>query len=163
MSAGFKDARFYSRFGRIVAIVVAAIGVLGVFGFFSTQGARAGAVAALVVLILVVLLYLLLWRPRLDVRDTGVLVVNPLRSHRLDWASILSVEMRWALTITTTTGPITVWAVPRPSRGSAVFGMRTDPYKLPDYQAEKRHEQQDSSSRVDVAALRVIQSRLSNG
>jgi hypothetical protein len=162
MSAGFKDARFYSRSGRILAIVVAAIGVLGVFGFFSTRGAHAGAIAALVVLIVVALLYLLLWRPRLEVRDAGVLVVNPLRSHRLDWASILSVEIRWALTITTTTGPITVWAVPRPSRGSDPLGMRTDAYKLPDYQAEKLHEQQDGSSRVDNAALRVIQSRLNN-
>ena len=162
MDAGFKDVRFYSRSGRIVAIVVAAIGVLGVFEFFSTQGAFAGAVAALVVLIVIVLLYLLLWRPRLEVRDVGVLVVNPLRSHRLDWASILSVETRWALTITTTTGVIAVWAVPRPSRGSQALGMRTDAFKLPDYEAQKLHEQQDSATRVDNAALRVIQSRLSN-
>ena len=160
MTTGFADVTFYSRSGRVLAVVVASIGVLGVVGFFSTRGPVGGTVALIVVVILTLGLYALLWRPRLEVHDAGVLIVNPFTSHRLEWPSILAVDMRWALTITTATGSIAVWAVPRPSRGSDAFGVRTDTYRLPDYDAEKLHEQQDSTSRVDNAAMRVIQSRL---
>ena len=162
MPTGYKDVTFYSRSGRMLAAVLAVIGVLGVLGFFSTDGFFAGTVAAIVLLLVGAGLWAVLWRPRLEIRDAGILVVNPFTSHRLDWSSIRSVEMRWALTIGTTSRSITVWAVPRPSRGSAKFGMRTDAFKLPDYEAEKLHEQQDSASQVDNAALRVIQSRLNN-
>ncbi|HEY1531004.1 MAG TPA: PH domain-containing protein [Galbitalea sp.] len=161
MPIGFQDASFYSRGGRGLTIFALAIGVLGTVAFVINQGVIAGFITAVVVVVVVPGLYLLLWRPRLDVLDSGIVIVNPLSTHRLDWAAIRAVNMRWALTIYLEKGrTITVWAVPRPSKGFDAVGMRLDPYKLPDYQAQKQHEEQDFGGRVDNAALRVIQSRL---
>ena len=50
----------------------------------------------------------------------------------------------------------------RPSRGADAIGMRTDLYNLPEYEAEKQHEQQDDASGASNAAMRIIQSRLNN-
>ncbi len=38
------------------------------------------------------------------------------------------------------------------------MGLRLDPFKLPDYQAQRQQEKQDFGSKADNAALRVIQS-----
>ena len=160
MPVGYQDAIFRSRSGRALTLFALAFGALGVVGFSTNQGPLAGGIATVVVVVIVLGLYLSLWRPRLEVHDSGILVVNPFSTHHLDWASVRSVEMRWALTINTDSRRITVFAVPRPSRGFDAVGMRVDPFKLPDYQAQKQHEQQDFGSRADNAALRVIQSRL---
>jgi hypothetical protein len=157
---GYKDATFYSRSGRFLTAVILAIGVLGTVEFFVNHRISAGIVATAALALVAVALYLFLWRPRLEVTDAGILVVNPLRSRRFAWTSIRSVEMRWLLTITTTSGSVAVWAVPRQSRASDAFGMRTDMRGLPDYAAQKQHEEQDNGSGAQNAALRVIRSRL---
>ena len=163
MAVGYQDVVFRSRLGRTLAIVALIFGVLAVIGFSTNQGPIAGGIAGLVAVIVFVGLYLSLWRPRLEVRDEGILVVNPFSTHRLEWSEVRSAEMRWALTINTEEGRrISVYAVPRSSQGADAAGMRLDPFKLPDYQAQQQHERQDFSSRADSAALRVIQSHLEN-
>ena len=163
MAVGYQEVTFRSRSGRALTLVALAIGGLAIVGFFTNQGVLAGAITAVVVAVVISLLYLTLWRPRLEVHDSGIVIVNPFTTHRLDWNSIRSVEMSWALVIKTATRRITVFSVPRASRGFDAMGMRLDPFKLPDYQAQKQHEEQDFGSRAENAALLVIQSRLNSG
>ena len=164
MPVGFQKASFYFRTGRALTIFAIVMGVLGIVAFFINQGVAAGFITLPVVVVVVLGCYLLLWRPRLDILDEGILIVNPLSKHHLEWSAIRAVTMRWALTIYLEKGrTVTVWAVPRSSKGFDAMGMRLDPFKLPDYQAQKQHEQQDSGSRADNAALQVIQAHLDSG
>lgn len=160
MAAGYEDATFYSRLSRGIGVAVAVIGAIGVFAAFFNKGWASGAIVVGIWVVLAVGLYLVMWRPRLDVRDDEVVVVNPFRTHVVPWSSIDAVEIRWVLTMITNSGSVPVWAVPRPSSATNVVGFRRDPYGMPDFNAERRHQQQDGNARSSNAAITVIEARL---
>jgi hypothetical protein len=59
------------------------------------------------------------WRPRVEVSDGGVRLVNVLRTIDIPWPAITAIETRWALTLDTAYGTYTAWAAPAPGRGPA--------------------------------------------
>ncbi|MET0866143.1 MAG: PH domain-containing protein [Nakamurella sp.] len=106
---------------RVLAGAIITIGVLGVLALTWDAGIpgllRYGwwiagpAIAA----------WALFWNPRIEVDDSGVLLVNVFRSIRLPWPSIQAVDTKWALTLTTAYGTFSAWAAPAPGRhGSRV-------------------------------------------
>lgn len=54
------------------------------------------------------------WRPEVAVDDSGVLVVNVLRTITLPWPAIQRIDTKWALTLFTAYGKFTAWAAPAP-------------------------------------------------
>ncbi len=63
----------------------------------------------------------LFWRPRVEVSDGGVLVVNVTRTIEMPWPVFVAAEAGWSLVVTTTHGRWTAWAAPRASGTGAAL------------------------------------------
>lgn len=115
---------FRSAFGRGLTIVVAVLGGLGVV----LAGAGGGLDDAVVVapwLGLVVLAsWACFWRPRVEVSDAGVTLVNVTRTITIAWPAIQDVDTQWALRLTTAYGRHAAWAAPAPGLRSAFTARR---------------------------------------
>jgi hypothetical protein len=123
-------AVFRSTFGRgltvaigvicgITAIAIAVGGNLADFlGFFPWLGLLAGGCWAA------------FWRPRVEVTDGGVRIVNVTRTIDVPWPAISGIETRWALTLVTAYGKFTAWAAPAPGRAAMRKATRVDPNQL---------------------------------
>jgi hypothetical protein len=157
---GFEPQSFRSR--GAMSLAAGAVVVLALTGVTVGLSHPIGSVLPLLVVLglLAVVLVLVLWRPRLDLTQDGVRVVNPLRTRFVPWSSIRSVDNRFTMVLHTDDGPIPVWAVPRPSPGSNVVAIRRDAYGLPDYRAQEQFARQDQPHAYASAAQRVIEARL---
>lgn len=56
----------------------------------------------------------LFWRPCVVVSDSGVELVNPVRSIGVPWEALAYVDTKYALTLGTGQGRFTAWAAPAP-------------------------------------------------
>ena len=96
-------------------------------------------VAAFILLLVTGLVYTTAQRPRIVADDTGMMIINPLREHRVGWgavagidsASLLRVRCEWPLSggaDTENTGKraIYAWAVQPQRRRQAAAQMRAD-------------------------------------
>lgn len=73
----------------------------------------AGIALDLVIAALVALLAYLLWvRPKLILRETDLVVVNPLKSHTIAYRDISELKTKWSLTIEHADGRVDVWVAP---------------------------------------------------
>jgi Bacterial PH domain len=66
------------------------------------------------------------WRPRVEVSDGGVRIVNVTRTVEVPWPAITGIETRWALTLVTAYGRFTAWAAPASGRGPVRRAARTE-------------------------------------
>lgn len=89
---------FVSRSGRILAVVT--VGVFGIaLATTLTTFTTDGFVRGLAVFgFLTVAAYAAFWKPRLDVDENGVTVVNPFSTHRIEWGAIERIDTKWGLT-----------------------------------------------------------------
>jgi Bacterial PH domain len=55
------------------------------------------------------------WRPRVEVSDGGVVVVNTLRTITVPWPAIEGVDGRYGLRLRTAYGSVTAWAAAAPA------------------------------------------------
>lgn len=60
------------------------------------------------------------WRPRVEVSDAGVRVVNVTRTIRIPWPALRDVNTKWALTLDTAWGQYTAWSAPAPGARGAL-------------------------------------------
>jgi Bacterial PH domain len=123
-------AVFRSTFGRVLtvaigvicgvtAVVIAVGGSLEDFlGFLPWLALLAGGCWAT------------FWRPRVEVSDGGVRLVNVTRTIDVPWPSISGIETRWALTLLTAYGKFTAWTAPAPGRAAMRKATRVDPNQL---------------------------------
>jgi Bacterial PH domain len=70
------------------------------------------------------------WRPRVEVSDGGVRIVNVMRTIDVPWPAITGIDTRWALTLLTAYGKFTAWAAPARGRGPVRRAMRADTFPL---------------------------------
>jgi hypothetical protein len=96
-----------------------------------TDGVGRAVLAAPIALAAGLLAWLLFWYPRVDVRDDGVLVVNPWRTITVPWEALVHVTTHYALTLVTPRGRIVVWAAPGPGRHSVMIAGSDDLKGLP--------------------------------
>jgi len=54
--------------------------------------------------------------PKIQFDDRGVIVTNPLRVFKADWAAILKFETKFGLTFVTESKKFVAWSAPAPSR-----------------------------------------------
>lgn len=111
----FQEVRFSPVPGRILAVVTVVVCALGIGTLVWTDAASALRFGWILVLA-AVLAWALFWRPRLEVQEHGVTVVNVFRTYFVPWPSILAVDTRFALTLHTVAGRVSVWAAPSPGR-----------------------------------------------
>lgn len=91
--------------------------VVGISGWGRTPAHHAAAVLG--ALTLAGLGYTLYWRPRLEVHEREVRLVNPLRTVCVPWARIVDVSTRFAVTLVTDTGKHSSFALPAAGAGSS--------------------------------------------
>lgn len=123
---------FVSRSGRVLAGVT--VGVFAVaLATALTPFTASGLVRGLAVFgFLSVVLYAGFWRPRLDVDDDGVTVVNPFTRHRIGWGSIDRIDTKWGLTLYFDGRRVSVWAAPAPGRHTTFTASRDLGSHLPE-------------------------------
>ncbi|CAL8898819.1 DUF2581 domain-containing protein [Kocuria varians] len=94
------------------------LGILvGVAGWGRTPAHHAAAVCG--ALALASLGYGLYWRPRLEVHDREVRLVNPLRTVSVPWERIVDVTTRFAVTLVTADGRYSSFALPSAGAGAS--------------------------------------------
>lgn len=99
-------------------------------GLTAARGFEDGTVAVLralpLALCLSLLAWLVFWHPRVDVTDEGVVLVNPLRTVHVPWASLIDVQTQYSLTLVTPTGNHRAWAAPGPGRHQVLTAGRDE-------------------------------------
>lgn len=99
------------------------------------------------------------WRPRVEVSDGGVRIVNVTRTIDLPWPAIEGVETRWALTLVTAYGRFTAWAAPSAGRAPARRAARVDLRVLGRSIGTKNDHDPDSSPGAAVDAAGIVRAR----
>ncbi len=61
-------------------------------------------------------IYAVIQRPRLEIADEGVRIINPISTTYLDWSEVIDIETKFVLTFQTCTKSIGSWAALAPSR-----------------------------------------------
>ena len=64
------------------------------------------------------------WRPRVEVSDSGVTLVNVTRTIAIPWPALQEIDTQWALRLSTAYGRYAAWAAPAPGLKSAVTSRR---------------------------------------
>ncbi len=106
---------FVSRYARVLTGATWAVCLIVVGGFATVadrhQLALAGSASALAALAA----WAMFWRPRVEVSDGGVLLVNVLRTVEVPWPLFVEAVSDWSLEVQTTSHRWTAWAAPRSS------------------------------------------------
>ncbi len=89
------------------------------------------------------------FNPRVTVDDSGVHLVNVLRTVDLPWPSIQYIDTKWALAIGSSYGKFTAWAAPAPGIHS-VYRAQRGPRAIPQSAAIRPHRPARRVARVAV-------------
>lgn len=112
----FAPTTFRPAFGRVLSIIVVAIAVAGLAGFAVTGDlfglVRYGWGLGLLGFAAVALF----WLPSLSVAEHEVTVRNVFSTWHVPWPAIQRIDTKYALTLYTPRGAISVWASPAPNR-----------------------------------------------
>ena len=81
-----------------------------------TDGARLIVLNFGICLTIALLIYAVIQRPRLEIADEGVRIINPISTTYLNWSEVIDIETKFVLTFQTGTKSIGSWAALAPSR-----------------------------------------------
>ncbi len=130
-------------YGRLLTIVIALICAAMVV-VAAVQGGWADGLRMLPWALLVAgACWATFWRPRVEVSDAGVRVVNVTRTIRIPWPALRDVDTKWALTLGTAWGQYTAWSAPAPGARGA---LRT----LTDRRRQPSHDQPGAMAPGDL-------------
>jgi hypothetical protein len=130
MAVGPQETVLYPVGARVLASVIVIL-CLVVEGSLIAYGHLDVLLRATPAVILVAELAILgFWLPRVELSPSEVVVVNPLRTHRITWPAIGNIETRWSLSFDTVRGRITAWAAPSPGPLSQLRRMRRDAFRV---------------------------------
>ena len=107
-------AVFRPTFGRILAGAIAVLCAVGLIMAVVQDGLPAVWQVGPWLVLVAGAVWATYWRPEVAVDESGVRVVNVLRTIDLPWPSIQRVDTKWALTLVTAYGKYTAWAAPAP-------------------------------------------------
>jgi hypothetical protein len=111
--------------GRLLTVVIGVVSAAMVL-FAGTRGGWRDAALVLPWAALVAgACWATFWRPRVEVSDAGVCIVNVTRTIMIPWPALRAVETKWALTLVTEYGRFTAWSAPAPGARSAVRSLAT--------------------------------------
>ncbi len=128
MAVGPQESTIAPRFSRVLAVLLVAICVTTEVSLIAYGHLEPLLRATPALALVAVGGYLFLWAPLLRVTLSTIEVVNPLRTHVVSWPAVLDIETRWALTLVTARGRITVWAAPAQGPLSSVSRLNRDAF-----------------------------------
>jgi len=112
----FAPVTFRLGYGRWLAVATAAVALSGIVGLVVAGDPVAVARFCWPLLLVALSAFALFWRPALVVKEHRVTVRNVFRTVELSWPAIERIDTKYALTLFTTAGTISVWAAPAPGR-----------------------------------------------
>lgn len=119
----FAEVSFRPTFGRVLSVIVVLIAAAGLIGFVLVgDGLRYGWA----MLLLAGVALAAFWFPRLDVTEHEVTVVNVFSTVHVPWPAIQRIDTKYALTLYTLGGTVTVWASPAPNRYASQVSKTPD-------------------------------------
>ena len=122
----FAPVSFRPTFGRVLSVLTAIIAGLGLIGFV-VGGDWLGLLRHGWGLLLIAAVgFALFWFPRLDVQEHAITVRNVFSTITVPWTAIQRIDTKYALTLYTSEGKVTVWASPAPSRYASQVSSTTD-------------------------------------
>ncbi|MDL9980843.1 PH domain-containing protein [Microbacterium sp. ASV49] len=104
---------FRSNTNKFIAIASWCLLGLGVIAAFLTGSPR-GLLGLVPIALIAFGIWELFWRPRVDVDDDGVTLVNQFHTIGIPWAKVVDVDTKWALTIVTPDRRYRASAAPAP-------------------------------------------------
>ena len=119
------DAVYRPAFGRVLTVVVVAICAVTA-SVMATGGFRDFRQSLPWLALVAGACWATFWRPRVEVSDGGVRIVNVSRTIDVPWPAINGIETRWALTLVTAYGRFSAWAAPTAGRAEARRATRAD-------------------------------------
>lgn len=120
------NAVFRPTFGRVLTAVIGSICVIAAAVTLIENGLSGIARVAPWLALVGGGCWAVFWRPRVEVTDGGVRIVNVTRTIDVPWPAIQNVETKWALKLVTAYGSFTAWAAPAGGRGPARRASRIE-------------------------------------
>jgi hypothetical protein len=103
---------FRPRTSKLLAFLL--WGLAGVAAVSSAAVGRQGWTGFPLALAVAFAGYWLFWLPSVKIDDGGVTLVNPVRTIRVPWPALVTVDTKFALKLVTPRGSFTAWAAPAP-------------------------------------------------
>lgn len=119
----FAPVSFRPTFGRVLSVIVVLIAAAGLVGFVLVGD---GLRYSWGMLLLAGVALAAFWFPRLDVAEHEVTVVNVFSTVHVPWPAIQRIDTKYALTLYTLGGTVTVWASPAPNRYASQVSKTQD-------------------------------------
>jgi hypothetical protein len=104
------------RFAVALWIVAAALVVIGLV----TNGPGAALLVPVPSLFTAWFAWVVLWRPRIEITDDALVVVDVRRTTRFAWRRVQEIRTKYGLEVVTDQGEQRVWIAPRPDARLAV-------------------------------------------
>lgn len=122
---------FRPWFGQALTGAIGVICVVALVGLGWQRGPEDALRAAPFLALVVTVCWALFWRPCVVVDDSGVEIVNVLRTTKVPWPAIRAVDTKWSLTLITAYGRLTAWAAPAPGAAHVLRADRNEARHLP--------------------------------
>jgi hypothetical protein len=122
---------FRPLFGRVLTVVIALLCAVALVFVVATESTASTLRTVPWLLLVAGACWALFWRPAVIVDDSGVHVVNPLRTIDVPWPAIQDVDTRFALVLVTAYGRVTAWAAPAPGAREVLRASTVDTKHLP--------------------------------
>lgn len=120
MAHGYTSNRFVSKTNRILAGACAFLIIALSIAIATFARDWTGiAIATLGCIWLLFVVYAGLWRPRIDIDEHSVTIVNPLRTVGIPLSSLIHVDTKFSLTLITEFGRFPVACAPQPGAFAA--------------------------------------------
>ena len=122
----FAPVSFRPTFGRVLSVLTAIIAGLGLIGFVVGGDGLGLLRHGWGLLLIAAVGFALFWFPRLDVQEHAITVRNVFSTVTVPWTAIQRIDTKYALTLYTSEGKVTVWASPAPNRYASQVSSTTD-------------------------------------
>lgn len=121
------------RFGIVLTVLVWLVCAVSVVSLGIEYGVSGALVFGPSFVLGGYLCWMLFWAPAVALDPSGVSLVNLVRTRRITWPAIASVDTRYTLTIQTVDGRrYGAWAAPAPSRYALMRASKAELTRLPE-------------------------------
>lgn len=118
--------RFTSRFNRVLAVCAWVVVALAIAGYLWAHRGLAQPLWLLPAGFVAFAAWAWLWRPAVEVDDSGVRLVNLVRTVEIPWQALIRIDTRFALTLHTPRHGYSAWAAPAPGRTGVALAKRRE-------------------------------------
>jgi hypothetical protein len=123
---------FRSGFGKAITWIVAAIMLLALGASYAESGFWGLALSLAPASLLVFAIWAMFYRPRVEVGEGKVLLINVFRTFEVPINAISRIDTRWALTLFVAGKKYSAWGAVAPGRHTSFFATKDQGAHLPE-------------------------------